>query len=131
MSVKTRLLPGAVVLALLGGALALRDTSGNGGSGSERGDCRRQVTYSANWGGNARALRIEWGPVGEQQKLENVQKPWQDLNATVVCGSIVVLHVEFHQPVRDLLCAVTANNAVHQPHLPGKNYRCFEQVLVH
>ena len=27
--------------------------------------------------------------------------------------------------------AVTANNAVHQPHLPGKNYRCFEQVLVH
>lgn len=131
MSVKTRLVPGVVVLALLGGAMALRDGSDGGGSTPDGGGCRRQVTYSANWGGDGRAFRVEWGPVGEQQKLENVSKPWQDLNVTVKCGTIVALHVEFHQPVRDLLCAITANNTVHQPRLTGKNYRCFEQVLVY
>jgi hypothetical protein len=131
VSVKSRLVPGVAVLVLLGGALALRDNSGSGGSGSDREGCQRQVTYSANWGGDTRAFRVEWGPVGEQQKLENVSKPWQELNVTVKCGSIIALHVEFHQPVRDLLCAITANNTVHQPRLTGKNYRCFEQVLVY
>lgn len=95
------------------------------------GGCEKLVSYTANWGGTGRAQQVEWGIMGSLEREADVRKPWQKINVKVPCGKIVTLHVQFTQATPGVLCAITANNEVHQSTPGGKTYSCFEQTIVY
>lgn len=121
-----------VHLAVLGVLVAVGLVAGYRGLGSADADdgCKRSVSYTLNWGGDTRASRVQWGPVGNTESEHDVGHPWQKINIKTRCSTVVMLHVEFVQPVTNLLCALTVGNEVHQSDFNGKTHRCFEQILV-
>ncbi len=118
-------------LAVVGVVVALGARWQGAANVATDGGCEKIVSYSANWGGTGEALQVEWGVMGALERETGVGKPWQKLNVKVTCGKIATLHVQFAQATPGVLCAITANNEVHQSTPGGKTYSCFEQTIVY
>lgn len=106
------------VAAVAAGALVLNQTGGLPSTRAKDDDgCRREVTFTVNWAFKASvASNITWGVKGSALREQGIPTPLQR-HTKVPCGTDVELHARFtaKQDPGALLCAITANNVVHEP----------------